>query len=69
MGTTPRAPIIVPAGAHRVVFKHATLGERSAMIQTLAGETSLAATQFGKDTGTARASQRRVSKERTVVMP
>jgi hypothetical protein len=70
VGVAPLPPILVAAGSHRVTFKHPTLGERVAMVTVEAGETNLASTQFGKDSGTARASQRvHPSGEKRLVLP
>jgi serine/threonine-protein kinase len=51
IGTVPVAPRVVPAGSHRVFFKHPTLGERVMVVEVQAGETGLAAMQLGKDVG------------------
>jgi serine/threonine-protein kinase len=47
IGTTPVAPVVVPPGSHRVLFKHPTLGERVVVVTVQAGEATLAATEFG----------------------
>ncbi len=70
VGITPVAPIIVRAGPHRISFKHPTLGERVAVVEAQAGETNLASTQFGKETGAPRAPQRvHPSGEKRLVLP
>jgi hypothetical protein len=71
IGTVPLAPMVVPAGSHRVFFKHPTLGERVVAVQVQAGETSLAAAEFGSDGGVRlQAPTRARSKgEKRLVMP
>ena len=70
VGVAPIAPVVVPAGVHRVLFKHPTLGERVTVVDVKAGETNLADMQLGRDAGAGRAAHRvHPSGEKRLVLP